>query len=49
MDCKCGHKMIVIQKNFSWYWCGNCGRFLNGDQHLDPGDEWFEPFLVLKD
>ena len=20
-----------------------CGRFLNGDQHFDPCDEWFEP------
>ena len=41
--CKCGNEMLVIKKEFAWYWGGKCGRFLNGDQHLDPGDEWFEP------
>ena len=41
--CKCGNEMLVIKKEFSWYWCGRCGRFLNGSQILDPGDDWLEP------
>lgn len=41
--CKCGNEMTVIKEEFAWYWCSNCGRFLNGSQLLDPGDAWLEP------
>lgn len=45
MNCKCGNEMLIIKKDFAWYWCGKCGRFLNGGQLFDPGDEWLEPVV----
>ena len=41
--CTCGHQMMQITSDV--FYCNNCGRLLDSDSLMFPGDGWFVPHI----
>ena len=42
--CTCGHQMMQITSDV--FYCNNCGRLLDSDSLMFPGDGWFTPPII---